>query len=517
MNNYYSILQKFPHSPMQIRGRRDECKTVVSEDPLEDFKRRREERRKTQLEFICSKSPSKLLPSIGPAPPGRSESENQKSSIQRPRKYCSVAVSCKSSLLKMMKPVGLLIPNSKLSSPEGTVKVPKVGLYVGSLSKNSAKGGAIVAKNGDTEKNLTSNSIGGREDSTSGKNGTCCDKERKTENCSEVKVHVVTDSVKSSPQSLLCQRSSSSENPKCCDDKDSPNAGCTSSLSSASKSQVFERGIGQYVLDQNGIKVAGTKQSDKESVSTSLKTKRFIVNGEVCYLVPAKLFINKMQKTIQDQLPSKVSQSFATLSASLKKKTSRALAAIQTSTRGSQHGNGQSGSHQRQNQDKPRVRSYPKLKVSSFAHLKSQLHVQKGCHWLIDDPIVSQCLSAPKSTPELTDKVVGYQRRVCTRLPPHYTSTSNVKHSHPARSCLHISRLHKSNGDSKCIGQIEGKSQSSQEKSSVAGVESKVSDVSGCKRKTSSKDLTLHFVINASKAGTFIFADEKSFQGDHFL
>ena len=544
------IFQRHQQSPLKVINKRSEMVIAeLSEDPLEDFKRRREERRKTQLEFICKSS---SLPNKSPDSQVRSEGESKRSdgegqrSGQRLGKYCTVTVNSKSSLLKTMKPIGFLIPSSKFKNPKEAVKLWKntvkasesnTRLHTDSPCKDDTKTDAVVPngimsfERNDEEKGIQNNVIYSKE-LLNGQNVTCIgDVDQKTENENDTIINNMKNRgqcMKSCEGQFAKSHVATAHNTRSHSNighsvkgHNSPKGEYTNSICKRNQTSKSENDSEQCLTDKEATEETTTKQVEKESMNGNIKARRFIVNGEICYLVPAKLIMNQMKKTIQSELSSTLVQRSANLSQSLNEKSSKPQAQLQCAAIFSKTRPVNAQNNGNDGRDKMKLCEVqePRLRVKSLVHVSKQLHIQRGCFWVVDDPSASQrCesfISTQNPPQDQGGKVLGCQKRASKRFCPYYPSIRTVKHSCFGKSFLHVSRLLSSDEDSNCKGHVEGKSQRSSDVNTTAGEESQVSNELVCNKVSKDKGQRFRFVINTFSFGSFIFADGKSCKGNN--
>ena len=469
-------------------GEEVEKEKELTEDPLEDFKKNREERRRKQIKLVCNvqlpNSDSQQFTAIEESPDVPVVPEDKGQSVDhRPRKYCTVKLDGKNSILKRMKAIGILIPNSQLNSPEVGNRAVRNAAKLGQENANglctgNAKTDAVVPSGSmSLEKSNGNNAVGSSIDSR-GQNGSSTILECHAFVGESAESHSLMNQ---NIENHAAVESSRNRDHSICHQAEGGNS-------------VEENQGGSKAADE-----ATAKQGNVDSVNTTFKARQFIVNGEVCYLVPAKLILNKMQKTMKFEVSSIPGLGLSSASDQLN----------QTNLKDQR-----SGQQSRLGQKKRE----PRLRVKSLGHVRSQLHIQRGCNWFLDDCMLNnfqsfQSFSILETALERADKALNLKKNVLKRLSPHYPIVKRMTRPCCGGPFLRISRLLKSHGSSKFESQHANKSQGSSEHSRVTYFDSQRGD--DVEKLPLRKGQVFQFVIKSSRAGTFIFATGNSCQGNN--
>ena len=463
-------------------GDEGEKEKELTEDPLEDFKKNREERRRKQIKLVCnvqlSNSDSQQFTAIERSADIPIVPDDKIQSFgHRPRKYCTVKLDGKNSILKRMKAIGILIPNSQLNPPEAADREVRNAMRNAGkicqenaveLSTGNAKADAVVPSGSiPPEKGKGINSFGSSIDNRE-QNGSSkilgCYAYESAENHSlmsqDMESHPVADSSESRDH-CICHQTEGGTSVE-------ENQGCPKATEEAT-----------------------AKQGNVGGVNAAFKARQFIVNGEVCYLVPAKLILNKMQKTMKFEVSSRPGLGPSSASDQLNQNNSK-------NRRSSLQGE-------------------PRLRVKSLGHVRSQLHIQRGCNWFLDDCTLNnfhsfQSFSVLETALEQADKALNRKKNVLKPLSPHYPSVKRVKRPCCGGPFLRISRLLKSHRSSEFESQHPNKVQNSSEHNRVIYRSSPKGD--SVDKLPFRKGQMFQFVIKSSKAGTFILATGNRCQGN---
>ena len=491
-------LPQYYHKLDDVTWRRSGNKAELSEDPLEDFKRKREERRKGQMGSLSgSLIPDNLIP-VGRSDPlnrmataavshdqGERSDKGQRSGeceagdqgerssgnmeqCQRATKLCAVTINGKNSLIRIMKPIGILIPDGRTKSSDriwkGTsvhsskVEGPNIGLYLGSVCEDGGQVDAVVP-----------GGVISHEKS--------CSKERNGEQ--NIKDHNSTHLNEGEPVKGQVVKSQNAEYQNIVnrDDIVKMQKGLTSiegesTIKTNNKGETLQyqncKGQGltsQSVTGQEAVTATADKLLKNGSNSTMFKAAKFTVNGEVFFLIPAEADVNQVQRVIQGQMSTISNQRLHIPEQRLRDKMPRGQRTAQSEAICNEHQQHQHGKNSKNSEENLEETSCeiknPMLRVKSVVHVEHRLHFRKGCVWFTDEvtPRVSRgspSFTILKSTIEEMDEVDSYQNQTLKGGSLLYPSIRKVKHSRSGRSVLRISRLAKGQLSSKGGGQLQG-------------------------------------------------------------
>lgn len=413
----------------------------LSEDPLTDFKKKREERRKAQKECSSLQINEEK---------GRNNSKQfdyqMKPEIVDIEKENETRNKIENSLDKIMIPVGVFIQQNKTSEKPinlwaASTKTPKnssaskIGLYIGPYVSGKEISGSVLPKSVFTIDNIedTPGDIESKGQNLKGQSvkdkiishprmgsETNVDKEQIEDgenNANDDLPFQVLESQKVTNNKLKANDNVSMQNVHGSDPENS----------------ALQNVKGQSITNQTDTNV---KQTSLTKNKILVKATKFLLNGEICYMIPTKVVLNEIKKN-NDFKGAKNSPNPKEDKGQRKRKRGQLTHEIDDNNANNQMGR----------EDKCHE---TEIRVTSLVHAKNKPYVLKGYFWLREgmqflDSHGSQGFTLLKS---IDDKVIKTRSEEFWLYP----SIREVKHSHFGKSMLRISRLEKGHLESKDKG-----------------------------------------------------------------
>ena len=393
---------------------------ALSEDPLEDFKKKREERRRIQ-------TPSQ-------------ESQNdqrsdmlKESGISRQGTPCGGQYATKksSSCLTLVRPINVAIQNTKTSDNDqdenrdgirctgGT----KFGLFAEPLCR-SREISAIPSREAFCKGDCQCQNVEGQKmgrQNVKGQNG-----ERKYSH-EEAEDHSVCNKIWKSQQIVYLPGK----------EDDSISGAEVESHRIMKVNLPVARHVkeGQSTNDHQSVKCH--KPGENRCQNVIVKATKFLLNGEICYVIPAKVVVNQVNQVNQGQELESAAHKPINAGQRSKCKVARLIPENdellkQKGLRMLTEGNDESGS-----QETSCAAPEPKLRVNSLVHIEWHPRIKKGFFWFAENMSILSSFTALRSPAGKADQAESDEISGKDFL--HYPSLKRLERH--GKSYLRVKRL----------------------------------------------------------------------------